>query len=511
MKDREIKLLLSVLCVTIWLGAGGVPCRAEQQSNGKESVSHFATVATIKERDAIPAPADGCTVLLQATGNVHRWKAAAKKWEVLNGSNIVNVKDYGAVGDGQTDDAPAIQAAIDAAHKNPSCASAPYEGCYYYGIGPEILLPSGTYRVSRPLCLAHYTRLRGEGNAALKADKPDQDILVPAEGAATWRNQISGLCFLGGGRALVLNTHNLDSGNIIISRCQFNGSNICAIFVVDGSNSTLLKITDCEFLRCQQALRNGCDMAVLSDSWITSRETMKNKAVMENRGVLILERLLGVPSVAPANNQRWIDNYGSVTCRTCRFGGEGAGFCAVNNLAPYQRKWPVIPTSVTLEDCMIYGLGNPKRKAAIYCEEVPNMITVRNCTGLPDLPVLQLDPKINPDAYFADALANPSLCRCLLSDNTVNEMVAVNSLPPVMRKFASRPTGVVNAREFVAAGNGANERHHAFADGHGLCGGGALAAGHSPGRLSDHQDNQRDRRRGARRGKTSYFRRRQEF
>ena len=190
---------------------------------------------------------------------------------------------------------------------------------------------------------------------------------------------------------------------------------------------------------------NGCDMAVLSDSWITSRETMKNKAVMENRGVLILERLLGVPSVAPANDQRWIDNYGSVTCRTCRFGGEGAGFCAGQQ-----------PRSLPTKMAGHTDIGNARRLHDLWPGQSQakgrNLLRGSaqhdyraNCTGLPDLPVLQLEQKINPDAYFADALANPSLCRCLLSDNTVNEMVAVNSLPPVMRKFASRPTGVVNA------------------------------------------------------------------
>ncbi|MCC6579676.1 MAG: hypothetical protein IT440_04485 [Phycisphaeraceae bacterium] len=386
------------------------------------------------------------------------WKGAAALGADTPGQSdagVLNVKDFGAKGDGVADDTAAIQAAIDAALKDPSHSSAMFS-IVYYGVSPEIRFPSGTYRITQSLRLTEYTRLRGEGNAALKTDKPDLDILVPAKDAATWRNQISGLCFLGGARAIVLNTHNMDTANIVISRCQFHGNTVCSIYVMDGGTSTLLKVSDCEFLACEQVLRSACDITVVSDCWVTARQEMKDKAVFENRGnTLVLERLLCVPLANPANDQRWIDNHGSVTCRDCRFGAEGAGFTPVVNFAPYQRKWPVFPNSVTLENCQIYALGNPKRQAAVYCEEVPNLITVRNCTGLVNIPVVQLDPKINPDNYFADAAANPTLCRFLVRDNTVNETWA--SLPPAMRKFSSQPQGSVNAKEFFVAGNGAND------------------------------------------------------
>jgi hypothetical protein len=456
MNGRYTTLFSIAVFIVSTVDSGILPCKADPTQTSNKGLLSVATVASVNERDALSSPVNGCTVLIQATGNLHRFNAATKKWEVLAKSKTVNVKDYGAVGDSHADDSPAIEAAIEAAHHDPSNTSSPCGGAYY-GVVPEVLFPAGTYRITRPVVLSHYDRMRGEGNAALKADKPNQDIVVPHQGGATWRTQISGLCFLGGARAIVLNTHNLDSANIIIQRCQFNGSNVCAISAVETPNSTLLKITDCEFLACEQVLRSSCDMAVMSDCWITTRESMKNKAVFENRGVLILERILGVPLVNPKNDQRWIDNHNCVTCRTVRFGGEGAGFCAVNNLATYNRKWPVWPTSVMLEDCMIYCLGNSKRRAAIYCEEVPNIITVRNCTGLPDLPMVKLAPTINPDAYFADAVANPSLCRFLLTDNTVNETWQANSLPPLMRRFTSRPATAINAREFGAAGNGSND------------------------------------------------------
>ena len=63
-------------------------------------------------------------------------------------STTLNVRDFGAKGDGVADDTTAIQAAIDAALKDPSHSSAMFS-IVYYGVSPEILFPSGTYRVTR--------------------------------------------------------------------------------------------------------------------------------------------------------------------------------------------------------------------------------------------------------------------------------------------------------------------------------------------------------------------------
>ena len=64
---------------------------------------------------------------------------------------VINVRDYGAKGDGVTDDTAAIQAAITAAGT---------------GNGNTVYIPAGTYICSAPINMAKYVTLQGAGQIA---------------------------------------------------------------------------------------------------------------------------------------------------------------------------------------------------------------------------------------------------------------------------------------------------------------------------------------------------------
>jgi hypothetical protein len=74
------------------------------------------------------------------------WQDQGSYWFNIFGETV-NVQDFGAVGDGSTDDTAAIQAAIDALFRT--------------GGGGQVLIPARTFGITAPLLLRNGTRLAG--------------------------------------------------------------------------------------------------------------------------------------------------------------------------------------------------------------------------------------------------------------------------------------------------------------------------------------------------------------
>lgn len=84
---------------------------------------------------------------VQATGSSFARTLAARFAETIN------VKDFGAVGDGTTDDAAAIDAAFTAANA---------------AAGSIVFFPAGTYRRTTAFSIPAYTTVKGEGSQSTK-------------------------------------------------------------------------------------------------------------------------------------------------------------------------------------------------------------------------------------------------------------------------------------------------------------------------------------------------------
>jgi len=299
----------------------------------------------------------------------------------------INVRDYIVKAGNPADHTEAIRAAF---------AEAGRTQVY------TVLFPAGYYTISDAIDIRQGTPFSPQG-ASIKQTNPEKDIFV---NKGAWRLVIRNFSFHGGRDQIVLGTNHCDQSVLEVSDCTFFDANGVAIRILKDSNSTLFKVKDCAFTNCLQSVINYCDICVIGNCWISSSPKMQNKAVMENYGVMHVENLLGVPSVSrgkagftdewidprggkqTASNQRWIDNYGTVTCRSCRFGGEDGGFPAVVNYAR--------DVSVILDSCYVYNCSD----AAIVCREIPTRLTVVHCTGFEDAWVLRVDPRIDLDTYF---------------------------------------------------------------------------------------------------------------
>ncbi|CBF88800.1 exo-beta-1,3-glucanase Exg0 [Aspergillus nidulans FGSC A4] len=124
--------ILLLLAGSAWVGASPV-ASGETEIVARQSSSEY-WVGTIENRGAVPFGDD-------ADYQVHR-----------------NVKDFGAVGDGTTDDTDAINKAISSGNR---CG----QGCDSSTTKPAVVyFPAGTYLVSKPIVQYYYTQMVGDAN-----------------------------------------------------------------------------------------------------------------------------------------------------------------------------------------------------------------------------------------------------------------------------------------------------------------------------------------------------------
>lgn len=183
----------------------------------------------------------------------------------------VNVKDFGAVGDGVADDTAAIQAAIN--YAKTLIVNLQYTGSFIFvNGGPVVVFPAGAYRVSSTidLNLIKYVNLSGSGKSLI-VGAANTTKTVTAFAATDLRYlKVSGLQFQNFDTTFDISTGNLDFSMWSFEDCQAGAVNL---FVDSGSyaasRSTLVDFT--RFL-CQydvvQIIRSFCDLLTFNDCWL---------------------------------------------------------------------------------------------------------------------------------------------------------------------------------------------------------------------------------------------------
>ena len=140
----------------------------------------------------------------------------------------LNVKDFGARGDGIADDTAAFTAAGAEAEAEAFAAATRWgnrnrENPSGSLEGPrrEIFVPNGRYRIASTILLCRDAYIRGEDGATLVGGSPTNDILYVA---SAYRVRVENLSFVGGRHQLRPETFNNESANIRIVNCRFSGS-----------------------------------------------------------------------------------------------------------------------------------------------------------------------------------------------------------------------------------------------------------------------------------------------
>lgn len=145
----------------------------------------------------------------------------------------LNILDFGAIGDGTTNNATAVQAAFNAV-----------------SAGGEVVVPDGTFRVNTPLTVSQAMRLVGTGTI---------DFNLTGTGIASTADLVvDGPSFTSTGVGCTIGIGSTTSALTIRNSKFYSFDSDTSLFVVQTNASTKLLIEDCDFsdLKC---LSNGTE------------------------------------------------------------------------------------------------------------------------------------------------------------------------------------------------------------------------------------------------------------
>ena len=348
-------------------------------------------------------------------------------------SSSINVKEFGAAGDGKTDDTDAIRKAAEYARKiqkrfftrrnsyllDFSGADGPY---------PEIVFPAGTYRISQGI---HATGAywRGIGGAEIHQTDPAAEILYFAN---TNRAHVRGLRFRGGRTQIRLWTNNLNTSRFVVRDCRFQDSSGYAV-VSEGysntynhqylsrspnwapyrielddkklpvlkpvqpkgvrrmENSTIILLDSCEFKNCMHAAAVSSDQITIRNCTVLTHPQM-NGSAFKLRGQSTVEDTRIRIRVNPANKQAAIAHDSALfeekidphptpavdaailECVRVRMETDGDG-------VPFVRTFTMpryMPRGIHLRDCVVQ-CGNQRENAVVYLEhKLPQTLLIQN-------------------------------------------------------------------------------------------------------------------------------------
>ena len=287
-----------------------------------------------------------------------------------------DVKEFGAAGDGITDDTDAIQAAVNAASRATQHWVVPIAP--QIAASPVIYFPAGVYKIRAPIGLPVYTSVLGE-HAILAPDAGSIDIFI-SNTSHFYEMSFRGMTFHGGRNAITVAQARVSETVIQIDDCEFIEQQGSAICTTGTSGGTLIIVSRCRFFLSNPAshvaLLWSVDECTFRDCWVNAAGDVFVVGSSDSSAGLFLDRITGVPNDSTGS---WIKNInGVIRAEGCRFGGEGGGKRILQNFTSANLTSSGGIFFVTIRDC---ACDTPANVHSFEFFALPNRVVIADNGG----------------------------------------------------------------------------------------------------------------------------------
>ena len=290
----------------------------------------------------------------------------------------VSVKDFGAVGDGITDDTDAFRLAYQAIV---SLRKSSQSTVFDY-TSPYLFIPYGKYVISGSI-----TEATGASNSATELTVVgESSILLGGAGTFNFFEfrfncDITGVAFQGGGRAFYIQSGNADSAKFNINDCTFQNQTVECFGDDAASASSIVNIIGCKIYQVNGGTnypRMGTfsvDQLNMENNWVYYGGT--GSPFYTNCNTFNFVNNLCVPNylLASSTQRSWFYNSSSINLEGNRFGAEAGGCTIVEHEGDYSAGTVEMLFSVT--NNKIYSANAP----AFKFYRLPSSILISGNSG----------------------------------------------------------------------------------------------------------------------------------